>query len=60
MQEQLPDSQPNLRKTGFVHGQYRAVQFFESARQAPELRRFSRRFAPFKCDKETGHPVSCQ
>ena len=57
MQKQLPDSHPNPGTTGIVNGQDRAIQFLESADQAPELRRFPTRFAPFKCDKETGHPL---
>ena len=60
MQKQLPIADPISVKPGSYTAKTARSQFFESADQAPDLRRFPTRFAPFKCDKETGHPFSCQ
>ena len=58
MQEQSSNRQSNFGKTWLVHGQYPSTSLFESARKAPDLRRFSTPFASFKCDKQTGHSLA--
>jgi hypothetical protein len=55
MQKELSNSGSSLGKAWFVDGQYRSTSFLELAHQAPDLGRFSTRFASLKGDKQTGH-----
>ena len=41
-----------------MNGQYRSIPFFKPPHQALNLRRFPTRFAAFKCEKQTGHPLA--
>jgi predicted RNA-binding protein with PUA-like domain len=58
MQKELSNSGSSLGKARFVDGQYRSTSFLELAHQAPDLGRFSTRFASLKGDKQTGHALA--
>jgi hypothetical protein len=58
VQEELSNSRSDLRKARFVHSQDGSTSLLEAAHQSPDLARFSARFTPFKCDKQTRHPLA--
>jgi hypothetical protein len=58
MEEKLTNRGSNFGKPGFMNRQYRSTSLFEPPHQSPDLRRFTTRFPPLKCDKQTGHPLA--